>query len=130
MINPYTNALETIPISVFYKWPKLGYKQDYQSLSPKYPILTAPILFPRDTTFPVIPMYPHKTYIQVLDFILTSASSTRSLAKKLSLPSQWLILPPATYLSIPPGKIVYHSNSSKYSFILPPPCLQELHITG
>ena len=116
MLNSSTNALVVTPIIVFSKWPNLGYTQDYQIVYPNSPTLVAPVLFPRDTACPFIPMYPHKTYIQVIAFIWTSSSPIGSPAKHLPQNS-FLMLPQSTSLSIIPDKISHHSNSSRNSFI-------------
>ena len=119
MLNSSTNTLTMPPISVFYKCLNLVYTKDYQSLSPNSPILVGTVSLPRDPDFPVIPMYQHKTYIQVLTYILTSNSSTSYPAKDLPQPSPLLMLPPATYLAIPSDQILHHSNSSMHSFRFP-----------
>ena len=130
MLISYTNTLDMLPISIFYKWPNLGYTQDYQIISLNSPTLAAPVLLQRYPAYPITPMFPQKTYIQALAFILTPAFSTRSTSKNLPQPSPFLILPPATSLAIPPYQIFHHSNSSNLHSVLPPPWLQELHLPG
>ena len=117
MLNYSTNYLAMTHINVLYIWPNLRYTKDCQSLSPKSLILVVPILLTMEPTCPIIQMYPQKTQIQELTFILTLASSIRSPSKNLPQPSPQLMLPPNTALAIPPDKISHHPNSSIPSLI-------------
>ena len=119
MTNSSTNPLAMPTISLLSKWLNLGYTYDYQSLPPNYPTLFKPVLLPKEISCPVIPIYPQKTYIQVLYFILNSSSSTRYPAKKLPHSSPLLMLPPATSLDIPPYQNIHHSKSSRPPFSSP-----------
>ena len=62
MLNYFTTSLTMPPINIFSIFPNLGYTQDSQIISPKYPTLVAPVLLTRDPDWLVIPMYPQKTY--------------------------------------------------------------------
>ena len=75
---PHINALSI--------WKNVGYIQNYQSLSPNYTILVAPLLLPKYPDWPTIPIYPQKKYIQELAFILNLYSSTRYPAKSYLSP--------------------------------------------
>ena len=110
MINSSINALYMPPIMLIYRCPKLGYTHCYQSITPNYPTLVAPILFSRGPDLPIIPMYTQINKTQVLAFILNPASSKRSPANKLPHPPLLLMIPPATSLDIPQYQIVQHSN--------------------
>ena len=55
-------------------------------------------------------MYAQKKIIQIIAFILNSASSARSPVGNLPQPSPLLMLTLATYLDIPPYQSVQHSN--------------------
>ena len=116
MLNSFTKALTMPHMNVLYRWTNLGCTQYSQSISPISPILVTSVLLPRDPNWPAIPMYPQKTYVQELDFILTLASSARSTAKHLPRPSTLLMLSQATSLYIPPDQSFHHSNSSRPSF--------------
>ena len=119
MLNSPTNTLDVPLINIFYRWPNLLYTKDYQSLSPNSPTLVLHSLFPRDSDCPVIPMNRQKTEIQVLNYILTSSSSTRSPSKNLPHPLPLLMLPPANSLSIPTDQSSHPSNSPITSFSSP-----------
>ena len=75
------------------------------------------VLFPWVPVYPVTQMFPQNTLIQVLVYILTSASSTRSPVENLPPTSLFLISPPATSLYILKYQSVQHSNSSGSSSI-------------
>ena len=62
ILNSSTNALSMPHISIFYRWPKLGYTQDYKSLTPKFPTIAAPVLLTRDPACPIIPMFTENLY--------------------------------------------------------------------
>ena len=130
MINPSTKTLDMPPIIVLYRCTNLGYTQCYQSIPPKYPTLVALVLFPRGPAFPSIPMYPQRSYIQVLAFILNSDSSKRSPAKKSPQPSPLLMIPTATSLDIPQYQSVHQLKYHELHSVLPPPWIKYLHLPG
>ena len=119
MLNSSTNKFSMPPISVFSRCPNLGYIKEYLSIPSNSPTLVVTVLFPRDPTLPIVPMYSQKTYIQLLAFILTSASSTISPAKTLPHTPPLLMIPQVTSLDIPLDQIFHHHNSSKNSFSSP-----------